>query len=124
MDAAADRAYSYVFIASKCVPEVVPNSKLVAPLLAETYTSRFAQPTYVLLQNGWNFDRELYERLKALGQGEPRLASAALYIMTNLIGENVIEHSALVSSVLASKRVKGEVPMSQIGTPRSWDVSL
>ncbi|KAL1680071.1 hypothetical protein EV122DRAFT_208810 [Schizophyllum commune] len=104
MEAAADRAYSYVFIASKCVPEVVPNSKLVAPLLAEAYTSRFPQPTYVLLQNGWNFERELYERLKALGQGEPRLASAALYIMTNLIGENVIEHSALERLVLGMYR--------------------
>ncbi|KAL1743739.1 hypothetical protein HDZ31DRAFT_83189 [Schizophyllum fasciatum] len=104
MQDAADREYSYVFIASKCVPEVVPNSQLIAPFLAEEYTRYYLQPTYVLLQNGWNSERELYVRLKALGQGEPRIASGALYIMTNLLGPNVVEHGALERLVLGMYR--------------------
>ncbi|KAI5893527.1 6-phosphogluconate dehydrogenase C-terminal domain-like protein [Schizophyllum commune H4-8] len=104
VEAAADRAYSHVFIAAKCVPEVLPNSKLVAPLLADDYTSRFAQPIYVLLQNGWNFERELYDRLKGLGRGEPRIVSAALYIWTNMQGANVVRHSALERIVLGMYR--------------------
>ena len=87
------------------MPEVLPNSKLIAPLLSDAYINAHysqpayaeAQPIYVLLQNGWNFERELYERLGALGRGEPRIVSAALYIWTNMQGANVVRHSALVS---------------------------
>ncbi|KAL1680070.1 hypothetical protein EV122DRAFT_208671 [Schizophyllum commune] len=111
VEAAADRAYSHVFIAAKCVPEVLPNSKLVAPLLSDDYInhyysqpSAYPQPVYVLLQNGWNFERELYEWLKALGRGEPRIVSAALYIWTNMQGANVVRHSALERIVLGMYR--------------------
>ncbi|KAL1731055.1 hypothetical protein EV714DRAFT_272163 [Schizophyllum commune] len=111
VEAAADRAYSHVFIAAKCVPEVLPNSKLVAPLLSDDYIdayysqpSAYPQPVYVLLQNGWNFERELYERLRALGKGEPKIVSAALYIWTNMQGANVVRHSALERIVLGMYR--------------------
>ncbi|TRM67782.1 hypothetical protein BD626DRAFT_479824 [Schizophyllum amplum] len=102
--AAADRAYSHVFIAAKCVPEVVSNSQLVAPLLSDAYASSYPQPTYVLLQNGWNFERELYDSVKGLGKGEPRIVSSALYIMTNLHGPNVIWHNAVERVVLGMYR--------------------
>ena len=90
------------------MPEVLPNSKLIAPLLSDDYINAHysqsayaqAQPVYVLLQNGWNFERELYESLKALGKGEPRIVSAALYIWTNMQGANVVRHSVLVSLLL------------------------
>ncbi|KAL1761111.1 hypothetical protein FB107DRAFT_286404 [Schizophyllum commune] len=104
VEAAADRAYSHVFIAAKCVPEVLPNSKLVAPLLSDDYINTYPQPVYVLLQNGWNFERELYESLKALGKGEPKIVSAALYIWTNMQGANVVRHSALERIVLGMYR--------------------
>ncbi|KAL1659519.1 hypothetical protein GGF50DRAFT_130971 [Schizophyllum commune] len=104
VEAAADRAYSHVFIAAKCVPEVLPNSKLVAPLLSDDYINTYPQPVYVLLQNGWNFERELYESLKALGRGEPKIVSAALYIWTNMQGANVVRHSALERIILGMYR--------------------
>ncbi|KAF8168580.1 hypothetical protein BJ912DRAFT_1001516 [Pholiota molesta] len=70
---AADRPYSYVVVTTKAVPEVVKTSKILGPLLANEYTAKFAQPTYVLVQNGLNVEVDL----------------TALWIGTNLVAPNV-----------------------------------
>lgn len=97
---AADCAYSSVIITTKSVPEVVKTSTILAPLLSSDYTSKFPQPTYVFLQNGLNVEVDTYHAVKALGQAEPRIVSGALYIMTNLLAPNVVEHGAYVSCVV------------------------
>ncbi|KAL1743738.1 ketopantoate reductase PanE/ApbA-domain-containing protein [Schizophyllum fasciatum] len=109
--AAADRAYAYVFIASKCVPEVLPNSELVAPLLSDAYASRHPQPVFVLLQNGWNVERELYERLAALKRGAPRIVSAALHMWANMRGPNVVWQGGTELLVLGMYRYKDYTTM-------------
>jgi 2-dehydropantoate 2-reductase len=93
---AADRPYSYVVVTTKAVPEVVKTSKILGPLLANEYTAKFAQPTYVLVQNGLNVEVDLYNAIKALDKGEPSIISTALWIGTNLVAPNVVEHGDFV----------------------------
>ncbi|KAF9476059.1 6-phosphogluconate dehydrogenase C-terminal domain-like protein [Pholiota conissans] len=89
---AADRPYSYVLVTTKAVPEVIKTSKILAPLLDNEYANKFSQPTYVLVQNGLNVEVELYSAIKALGKGDPSIISSALWIGTNLMAPNVVEH--------------------------------
>jgi len=62
------------------------------------YTDRFAQPTYVLMQNGLNVEVDLYEALKDLKGKEPSVISTAVWIGTNLKAANVVEHNDFVGS--------------------------
>jgi len=62
------------------------------------YTDRFAQPTYVLMQNGLNVEVDLYEALKDLKGKEPSVISTAVWIGTNLKAPNVVEHNDFVGS--------------------------
>jgi 2-dehydropantoate 2-reductase len=94
---AADTQYSYVMVATKAIPELVQTSELLEPLRSLDYVARFSQPTYVLLQNGLNVEVDLYNSLKALGRGEPSIISTAVWIATNLLAPNVVEHSDFVS---------------------------
>lgn len=94
---AADRPYSYVFVATKTVPERLTTPTMLEPLLSSPYTDTYVQPTYVLLQNGLNVEIDLYQALKSLVKGEPSIVSTAVWIGTNLVGANVIEHSLPVS---------------------------
>ncbi|KIM41423.1 hypothetical protein M413DRAFT_27779 [Hebeloma cylindrosporum] len=89
---AADTQYSYVMVATKAIPELFQTSKILEPLRSQDYVARFSQPTYVLLQNGLNVEVDLYNSLKALG-GEPSIISTAVWIGTNLLAPNVVEHS-------------------------------
>ncbi|KAJ2922390.1 hypothetical protein H1R20_g14704, partial [Candolleomyces eurysporus] len=89
---AADRPYSYVLVATKAVPELTRTPKLLEPLLSAPYTENYEQPTYVLLQNGLNVEVDLYKAAKALGQGTPKIVSAAVWIFTNLSAPNVVKH--------------------------------
>ena len=59
VERAADRAYSYVVVTTKVIPEQFRTHELLAPLLSETYVRRFPQPTYVLMQNGLNIELDL-----------------------------------------------------------------
>ncbi|KIY70722.1 6-phosphogluconate dehydrogenase C-terminal domain-like protein [Cylindrobasidium torrendii FP15055 ss-10] len=90
--AAAVKRYDYVIVTSKCVPEVLPTSKILEPLLCDVYTSAYGQPTYVLFQNGFDIERELYERLRTVTE-RPSVISAALHIFTNQAGA-VVNHNA------------------------------
>ena len=99
---AADTQYSYVMVATKAIPELIRTSKILEPLQSQDYTARFSQPTYVLLQNGLNVEVDLYNSLKALGKGEPSIISTAVWIGTNLLAPNVVEHNEFVSFPIAS----------------------
>lgn len=94
---AADTQYSYVMVATKAIPELIQTSKILEPLRSQDYVARFSQPTYVFLQNGLNVEVDLYNSLKALGRGEPSIISTALWIGTNLLAPNVVEHNDFVS---------------------------
>ncbi|TRM67984.1 ketopantoate reductase PanE/ApbA-domain-containing protein [Schizophyllum amplum] len=103
--AAADRPYSHVFVATKCTPDVVKTSKILAPLISAPYAVRFPQPTYVLLQNGLNVEKDLYEALSAFAPSA-RIISTALYIMANLLGPNSVQHNDMDRVVMGVYRHK------------------
>ncbi|KAG6819481.1 hypothetical protein H0H93_011449 [Arthromyces matolae] len=88
---AADRPYSYVFVASKAVPERATTPSILKPLISAPYADEHPQPTYVLLQNGLNVEIDLYDAIKQLGK-EPSIISTAVWINTNLLEPNVVEH--------------------------------
>ncbi|KAJ3995688.1 ketopantoate reductase PanE/ApbA-domain-containing protein [Lentinula boryana] len=93
ISSAADRQYSHVILATKCVPEVIKTSEILKPLLSAPYSDRFEQPIYVLLQNGLNIEVDLYRAIKSLGTpNEPRIINAGVYVFANLISANVVEH--------------------------------
>ncbi|KAJ3788746.1 ketopantoate reductase PanE/ApbA-domain-containing protein [Lentinula aff. detonsa] len=93
ISSAADRQYSHVILATKCVPEVIKTSEILKPLLSAPYSDRFEQPVYVLLQNGLNIEVDLYRAIKSLGTpNEPRIINAGVYVFANLISANVVEH--------------------------------
>lgn len=94
---AADRQYSYVVLTTKAVPDLIETSQILAPLFSKEYNEKFSQPTYVLLQNGVNVEIGLYNALKeAIPSGQPQIISCALWIYTNLLGPNIVEHSDFV----------------------------
>ncbi|KAH9474630.1 putative transporter [Psilocybe cubensis] len=90
---AADRPYSYVLVTTKAIPELVRTSEMLAPLYSNDYRAKFPQPAYVLLQNGLNVEVELYKTLKATLHDDPKIISTALWIGTNLLKPNVVEHN-------------------------------
>ena len=59
----------------------------------------FLSPIHVLLKIGPNVEVALYNSLKGLGggRGEPSIISTAVWILTNLLAPNVVEHSDYVS---------------------------
>ncbi|KAG2347080.1 hypothetical protein BDR05DRAFT_974166 [Suillus weaverae] len=90
---AVDRPYSYVILTTKAIPEVIKTSQVLEPLLSSPYSERHPQPTYVLLQNGLGVERDLYHSVKALNQGEPKIISTVVWIGTNLVEKNVVDHN-------------------------------
>ncbi|KAH8093866.1 6-phosphogluconate dehydrogenase [Cristinia sonorae] len=90
---AADRAYSHVVLVTKIIPELKTNPQLLEPLLSPAYTERFPQPVYVLMQNGMNIEVDLWNAIKALGQGSPKIIGTAVYIGSKQLVKNVVEHS-------------------------------
>ncbi|KAF8153049.1 6-phosphogluconate dehydrogenase [Crassisporium funariophilum] len=93
VEEAADRQYSYVMVTTKAIPELIKTSKILAPLLSTIYTEKFAQPTYVLMQNGLNVEVDLFNAINDLGKGAPSILSTAVWIGTNLLAPNVVEHN-------------------------------
>jgi len=91
---AADRAYSHVVVTTKVVTELQRTSELLSPLLSQAYTEKYAQPTYVLMQNGINIEVDLWDALKSLQpEREPRILGTSLWIGTRMVGYNIVEHS-------------------------------
>ena len=114
VDEAADRAYDYVLLTTKAIPDIIKTSQILLPLLSSPYTDTFHQPAYLVLQNGLNVEADLYNAVKSLGKGEPKVIGSSLYIATNLVAPDVVEHSGLVSSFIS--------PSPQL-TPLAWTVS-
>ncbi|KIY49811.1 6-phosphogluconate dehydrogenase C-terminal domain-like protein [Fistulina hepatica ATCC 64428] len=85
---ATDRPYSYVFVTTKCIPELSKNADILAPLI----NSHHGPTTYVLLQNGLGVELDLYEALQRAGSAS-NIVSTALYIGTNMLEPNVVEHN-------------------------------
>lgn len=92
---AADRSYSHVAVTTKVVIEMQRTSELLDPLLTRSYTEKFGQPTYVLMQNGINIEVDLLNALLALQQ-QPKIIGTSLWIATKMLGDNVVEHSSFV----------------------------
>lgn len=97
---AADRPYSHVVVTTKAIPEMQTTPELLKPFLTPPYTDTYPQPTYVLMQNGLNLERDLYNAAKALDKGEePRILNTAVYIGTRLEGKNVVIHNDFVRPI-------------------------
>lgn len=96
---AADRAYTYVLITTKALPDVNPTPQILAPLLTPEYAKQYTAPTFVILQNGLGVERDLCTAVQAAWTtSEPNILSAAVYIQANLIGErDVVEQGPFVS---------------------------
>ena len=97
--AAANQKYDYVFVTTKCIPDIVKTPTLLAPLLSAPYIDEHPQPVYVLMQNGLNVEKDLYHAITALGKGEPRIISSSVFIGTNLIAPNVVGHNDFVGNL-------------------------
>ncbi|PPR00951.1 hypothetical protein CVT24_000258 [Panaeolus cyanescens] len=93
VEEAADQRYDYVVLTTKAIPEVVKTSKIFEPLLRKGYNEHFKQPTYVIMQNGLNVEVDLYNAIKALNKGEPKIISTAVYIGANMLEANLVEHN-------------------------------
>ncbi|KAJ3716473.1 6-phosphogluconate dehydrogenase [Lentinula raphanica] len=101
---AADTAYDYVILTTKALPDIIKTQTILAPLLTSPYVEKFPQPVYVVLQNGLNVEVDLYHAIKALGQGEPKIIGTSLYIGTNLLGPDVVEHNGFDRPTLGMYR--------------------
>ncbi|KAG9039601.1 hypothetical protein FRB95_009181 [Tulasnella sp. JGI-2019a] len=85
---AADRLYKYVVVCTKALPDVLPTSKLLAPLLEPSYTH--PQPTYVLVQNGLGVEKDLYARLLERDpSATPQIIACAVFIVAQMSGNTV-----------------------------------
>ncbi|KAI0321510.1 ketopantoate reductase PanE/ApbA C terminal-domain-containing protein [Amylostereum chailletii] len=94
---ACDRAYDYVIVATKAIPELLRTPALLTPLLKSPYTDTCPQPTYVILQNGFNVEGDLYEAVRDLGH-QPRILGTTVYIGTKMEGPNKLIHSDFAHS--------------------------
>lgn len=115
---AADRPYSHVVVTTKAIPDLYRTPQILAPLLAPGYSGKYPQPTYVLFQNGLNVEVDLFNAIKALGKGDPKIIGMAVYIATNLLDDNVVEHSHYVCSVRILSSRMYIIDISTLG-PRS-----
>ncbi|PFH51129.1 hypothetical protein AMATHDRAFT_143312 [Amanita thiersii Skay4041] len=90
---AADRHYSYVLITTKAVPEIQRTPDLISPLLRAPYIDLYELPTYVVMQNGLGVERDLYKAVQGIGKDEPTVIGTAVWIGTNLVTPNEVEHT-------------------------------
>ena len=98
---AADRQYSHVLLTAKVIPEVEKTTDLLSPFLTSSYTEKFSQPTYVLLQNGLGIETDLIKALKALKPTEePKVIGASVFVGTRRLDKTNVEHSYFVSWLL------------------------
>lgn len=111
---AADRAYDYVVLTTKALPEVQPASSILAAFLDKDYA--YPQPTYVLMQNGMGVEDNLYDALQHRPNSRPRILTCAVYLLTNMLG-NVVKHGPFVSKVLNGQQCAYQHGHRQTSTP-------
>ncbi|KAJ4489959.1 ketopantoate reductase PanE/ApbA-domain-containing protein [Lentinula aciculospora] len=95
---AANQKYDYVIVTSKALPDIIATSTMLLPLISSSYTERFGQPTYALLQNGLDVEKDLYDSLMALGE-KPKIISTSVYIMTNITAPGEVEHLSMTDPI-------------------------
>jgi len=114
IDAACDRAYDFVAVATKSIPELSRTPTVLAPLLDAAYSARFGQPVYVIMQNGLDVERDLYEALRDAGHA-PRIVSTAIHIGARLDGPDTLVQSHFDRMTLGVYRY--DDPLSASVTP-------
>jgi ketopantoate reductase len=112
------KGFDYVVVATKAIPELTTTPQLLEPLLSRPYIDQHKQPVYVLLQNGLGVERDLYEAIRAFDE-TPRIASAGVWIGTNLVSPGVVEHGSFVSAL---RNVPYFNPMVVLGSCYHWHV--
>jgi hypothetical protein len=85
---ASGQVYDYCLLTTKCLPDIAPNHKLLAPALASKQIK-----SYALIQNGLDIEKDIYAALQANGQVEdvPIVTAAAwIGLMTSPDGKRII----------------------------------
>ena len=85
---ASGQVYDYCLLTTKCLPDIAPNHKLLAPALASKQIK-----SYALIQNGLDIEKDLYAALQENGQVEdvPIVTAAAwIGLMTSPDGKRII----------------------------------
>lgn len=85
---ASGQVYDYCLLTTKCLPDIAPNHKLLAPALASKQIKSFA-----LIQNGLDIEKDIYAALQENGQVEdvPIVTAAAwIGLMTSPDGKRII----------------------------------
>ncbi|KAG7451683.1 6-phosphogluconate dehydrogenase C-terminal domain-like protein [Guyanagaster necrorhizus] len=103
---AADQRYDYVVLTTKAVPELIKTPEILEPLLSAPYSDKYPQPIYVLIQNGLGVEVDLYNAIKSLGKGPPQIISTSVFIATNLLAPNVVQHGAFDRPTLGMYRYR------------------
>ncbi|KAI0667728.1 ketopantoate reductase PanE/ApbA C terminal-domain-containing protein [Trametes maxima] len=93
---AADRHYSYIICAFKCIPEIVTTPTLLFPLLnklPEGSSPSNDPTTFVLLQNGIGIEDDLQAALAKI-DAPSTIISGCCWVDTTLVddGRRVIQH--------------------------------
>lgn len=105
---------------TKAVPDLMRTPTILAPLLSSPYIDKYSQPAYVLLQNGMNVEVDLYHAIKALGKDEPKIIGTSLYIGTNLLAPDLVDHNSFVGVFKPSLRSK--FTSQPPGSTNAWNV--
>ena len=85
---ASGQVYDYCLLTTKCLPDIAPNHKLLAPALASKQIK-----SYALIQNGLDIEKDIYAALQENGQVEdvPIVTAAAwIGLMTSPDGKRII----------------------------------
>ncbi|CDO69898.1 hypothetical protein BN946_scf184884.g57 [Trametes cinnabarina] len=94
VEEAADRDYSYVICAFKCLPEIVTTPGLLSPILSRIKTSPPKEPTtFVLLQNGIGIEDNLLEALSKV-EAPSVVISGCCWVDTTAVdgGRKIVQH--------------------------------
>jgi 2-dehydropantoate 2-reductase len=91
VDEAADRQYSFIICAVKCLLDVKPTSAILEPLLKQLPSS--PNTCIALLQNGVGIEEDLHQKLAQLGVGNPVLSGCA-WVDTTAVdeGKKIVQH--------------------------------
>lgn len=112
VEEAADRHYSYIICAFKCVPEITTTPALLSPLLAQLSASPPAQPTtFVLLQNGIGIEDNLQAALAKI-DAPSVILSGCCWVDTTALdgGRKIAQHGNPERLVLGYHRPPGDSP--------------
>lgn len=93
VEEAADRPYTFVVCAVKCLSDVKPTSAIIEPILRTLPSS--PDTAIVLIQNGVGIEEDLHNALEQLGVHNPVLSACAWVDATAVDGgRRVVQHGA------------------------------